>query len=378
VPAARGEHERWRAGLLSDGHGIPIIAIRRGRLREANRPARDLFARTDVGMDVVELFDESCRDKLESALERGAVGETVELVVPRPERPPLAARTLVLGTKGEEVLVVGDHGLGYTDEIGAKLMAANTELANVTRELSRRMHELDAARQELQRLGALRELFIAALAHDLRGPLNVVLMAEDLLRGKRAPMSGDEVARHTDKVERSARRMLRLIDSLLLAARLDAPNQPAHESFELLELDDIARTTAHEVEISELEGDVRIEIDASEPLRVRGQRDKLEQVFANLLSNALRYAPAKTAVVLALRAEGRRARCDVSDRGPGVAPEERASIFERFTQRGDRPGSIGLGLYICRKVLDLHGGDIWVEDNPGGGARFSFVLPLSA
>lgn len=367
--------ERWRAGLLADGHGIPVVAIRDGRVHEGNGAARGLFPDLHVGMEVGELFDESCRDKLRDFLEEGASGMTTELEVTQTNQPPLAARFLLLARPDEQLLVTGASGLGYTEEIGAKLMAANSDLANLTRELSQRMHELDTAKQTMQKFADLREMFIAALAHDLKTPLGVILLSESLLRGKMPLSQVIDAERHIDKVERSAKRMLHLIDSLLFAAHLDSAVVLATQSLESLSIDDVARETADDLAPFADDGGVRIAVTAPEPVRVRGNRAWLGQVFANLLTNAIRYSPAGTRVDVTVAVEGTEARCDVADHGPGVPPADRERIFDRFVQRGERRGSIGLGLYICRKIIDLHGGRIWVEENPGGGARFVFRIP---
>ncbi len=367
--------EHWRAALLADGHGIPVVAVRDGRIDEANGTAREFFANLRVGMVVDELVEESCRDKLRDFLREGASGKTVELQVTQTERPPIAARFLLLASPGEQILLGVGSGLGYTAEVGAKLMAANTDLANLTRELSQRMHELETTRQAMQKLADLRELFIAALAHDLRGPLSVILLSESLLRGKTPPLQAMELTPHCDQVERSAKRMLKLIDSLLFAAHLDSADSLVAQSLECLSLDQIARETADDLGPLADEGSVRIVVTASEPVRLRGHRAWLGQVFANLLTNAVRYSPAGGRVDVSVTVEGSSARCDVIDQGPGVPPADRERIFDRFVQREERRGSVGLGLYICRKIIKLHGGHIWMEDNPGGGARFVFRIP---
>ncbi|HSQ66543.1 MAG TPA: HAMP domain-containing sensor histidine kinase [Polyangiaceae bacterium] len=368
--------EGWRAGLLADGSGIPVVAVRDGLVHAANGAARRVFGDIREGMVIGELFEQSCRGKLHSFLE-GATGASTELEVTRAELPPAAVRFLLLAAPGEQLLVGGASDQGYTEEIGAKLMAANTELADLTRELSKRMHELDLAAREMQKLAEQREMFIAALAHDLKAPLSVILLSESLLRKRTPAAQAIEMEQHIGKVERSAKSMLAVIDSLLFAAQLDSAEPPGVQSLESLLIDDIARETARDLAPLADDAAVAIEVTAPEPIRVRGNRVWLGQVFANLLTNAIRYSPAGTRVAVTVTAEGSEARCAVADRGPGVPPPERERIFERFVQRGERRGTIGLGLYICRKIMSLHGGRIWVEDHPGGGARFAFSLPLA-
>jgi signal transduction histidine kinase len=326
-------------------------------------------------MDAGRLFDESCRAKLRELLEHGDSGAIAELETMQTDRPPIATRVLLLALPGEQLMVMGGSGIEYTEEIGAKLMAANTDLSNLTRELSRRMHELDAARGAMQKLAELREMFIAALAHDLKAPLSVILLSESLLRKNLISPQPVDVERHVDKVERSAKRMLKLIDSLLFAVHLDAAEPLVTRSLEVVYLDEVARESAEDLAPLADDAGVRIVVNAPEPVRVRGNRAWFGQVFANLLTNAVRYSPAGKSVELTVGTQGSEAQCAVADIGPGVAPAERERVFDRFVQRGERRGSMGLGLYICRKIVDLHSGHIWVEDNPGGGARFRFRIP---
>jgi two-component system OmpR family sensor kinase len=323
---------------------------------------------------VCELFDEESREKLADAL-ASASGATPELQVQRADGPPLAVRFLVLSGSDEQ-LFIAQHITGYPDETAEKLMAANNQLANVTRELSRQARDLDVAKQALQRQGELRELFIAALAHDLRGPLSTILLSEATLRQKASTAQSIEPERHAERVERSARRMLKLIDSLLLAARLDSFDAPIPpESLKSVRVDEIARRVADDHATLADDAHVLIAVTAIAPVLAPGNPSWLEQVVANLLANAIRHSPPGARVEVTIALDGQEAVCEVADHGPGVPAEERDRIFERFVQGGARRGSIGLGLYICRKIVDLHRGRIAVDANEGGGARFAFRLP---
>ncbi|MHB8876159.1 MAG: sensor histidine kinase [Myxococcaceae bacterium] len=242
------------------------------------------------------------------------------------------------------------------------------------------MHDLDCTKRELEKLADLRELFIAALAHDLRAPLSVILLSEAMLRGKTHPLQSMEVERHIDRVQRSARRMLQLIDSLLLAARVESgESRMTAESLEAVLVDEVAREVAADLSPLADEALVRLEVTTHEPIEVLGNRAWLGQVFANLLTNAIRHSPAGTRVEVAVVAvDGPAVRCEVTDQGPGVPVAARGRIFDRFVQHGERPGSIGLGLYISSKIVALHGGRIWVEEAPSGGARFVFQIPRAS
>lgn len=367
--------DEWRAALLDDAHRLPVVAVRAGRVAEANGAARELFAQLRVGMAVDELADESCRHKLRALLDKAALGNSTELEVVQDGHPPLRVEVLLLASRGEQLLLVVSRGDRYTDEIGARLMAANNDLANLTRELSRRTHELETTGQKMQKLADLRELFTAALAHDLRAPLSVILLSEASLRRKPAPVQETEFASHSDKIERSARRMSRMIDDLLLAATLDSSDSLNAHALESVKLDQLARDTVDDLRPLASAGRVRVVVTAPERIELFGHRGWLERVLANLLTNAVRHSPPGGRVDVKLAMGSSSVRCEVVDQGEGVPAAERERIFDRFVQRGDGRGEVGLGLYICRKVVTLHGGRIWAEDGPDGGAAFIFTIP---
>ncbi|HVZ14152.1 MAG TPA: HAMP domain-containing sensor histidine kinase, partial [Bauldia sp.] len=117
-----------------------------------------------------------------------------------------------------------------------------------------------------------------------------------------------------------------------------------------------------------------------EPVWTSGDRDRLVQVIVNLLANAAKFSPAAGGrVKLGLRNDAEAVELYVSDNGPGIQPADRELVFERFRQVGDpltdKPGGVGLGLAICRQIVTQHGGRIWVEDGPDGGALFRVRLP---
>ncbi len=105
----------------------------------------------------------------------------------------------------------------------------------------------------------------------------------------------------------------------------------------------------------------------------------IEQVLINLLENATKYTPPTAAIEIAAHAESDMLTVEVADRGPGVAPEDRERVFDKFYRVREREGGgVGLGLTICRGIVEAHGGRIWVEPRDGGGASFRFTLPLAS
>jgi two-component system sensor histidine kinase BaeS len=124
---------------------------------------------------------------------------------------------------------------------------------------------------------------------------------------------------------------------------------------------------------------VRVNVDEDVPIASIDPK-RFRQVIANLLSNAVRYTPSDGAIDIDIRAEGDQIEVGISDTGPGVSTEDLPHLFERF-YRGDparnRTGGSGLGLAIAKQWVEAHGGRIWAENRPTGGAKFTFRVPLA-
>jgi two-component system sensor histidine kinase BaeS len=375
-PSSRDLPCEWVRALLSDEHDLAAIAVEQGYVANANASAATLFRRPVVGAELRELFDPGSWGKLEAAL---AAGGSCELQVACDERgEPHVARFLVLcSADGRRMLVTASSGaMSYSEEQGRELMRLNDELGLLTRELSRRAQDLARARDQLERLDALRQHFMAMLAHDLKAPLCAVrLVGQALARGAEEPGS-DAVRVMGQRLNRAALRMTGLIDTVLAAAKLE--NEEIALSVKPTSLESLARDAIDALEPIAHERHVVIACDAAGDTTAPVDAAWMEQVVANLLANALRYAPEGSAITVSILGDDARVRCAVADRGPGVPPDLRGVIFERFRQAGPRAGSAGLGLYVARRLVDMHGGRIWVEEAEGGGARFWLEVPKAA
>jgi signal transduction histidine kinase len=237
-------------------------------------------------------------------------------------------------------------------------------------ELQLRVAERDQRTLEARRALRLRDEFIDIASHELRTPLTALLLQLNWLQTKDRSLAG--VA---DRAGRNARRLAVLVDSLLDVSRieaggLDLTRKP--ESIEALFAD----------VLGEASGIAWGPLDvACEPgLVVELDRDRIEQVLVNLVGNARKYGPPEGTITVRARREGGDALLTVADQGPGVAVEDREVIFDRFfraeTATRSTQAGLGLGLYICKTIVERHGGRIWVEPGEGGvGARFGILLP---
>jgi two-component system, OmpR family, sensor kinase len=226
-------------------------------------------------------------------------------------------------------------------------------------------HMLD----RLDRAFAQQRRFVSDASHELRSPLTAIRGQLEVLARNDSP-SAEEVRRVEAMTMTEMGRVERLVDDLLALARLDeGVGLELHEVQVADFLGDLAATETHgTTEIGELcSGTVRIDPNL------------LAQVIRNLLSNAHCHAGPGGRVTLSARAEERLLVVTVDDDGPGIPPAERERVFDRFHRseaaRDRASGGSGLGLGIARSIVARHGGRIWIEDSPLGGARVSFSLP---
>ncbi len=237
------------------------------------------------------------------------------------------------------------------------------------------MTEIRRTESALRDAVQARDDVIAVVSHDLRNPVGTVAAAAELIQD--IPLTEERRAEHLDIIRRSADRMSRLIDDLLDVARLDAGHlkvEPSPESVGDLLQEAVALS-------SHLAGQVGVTVsscgDQGVP-RVLADRERVLQVLANLIGNALAVTPAGGEITLHALAEEERVVVSVTDTGPGISEESRAHLFDRFWRGGSSGAKgAGLGLAIVKGLVEAHAGEVWVESGEGEGATFSFSLPLA-
>ncbi|HPX36581.1 MAG TPA: HAMP domain-containing sensor histidine kinase [Mycobacterium sp.] len=249
-------------------------------------------------------------------------------------------------------------------EVGRLGLAVNRMLDHIATALSTRQASESRVRQ-----------FVADASHELRTPLAAIRGYTELAQRKRAEVPPD-VAHAMSRVESEADRMTRLVEDLLLLARLDSGRPLEHHPVDLSRLCADVIGDAH---AAGPEHRWNLEVPA-EPVLVVGDDARLHQVVANLLANARVHTPAGTAVTLSLRPEPGAAMLRVSDDGPGIPAELQSEVFERFARgdssRSHRDGSTGLGLAIVQAVVRAHGGSIGLRSAPGH-TEFTVYLPAA-
>lgn len=237
------------------------------------------------------------------------------------------------------------------------------------------MTEIRRTESALRDAVQARDDMIAVVSHDLRNPVSTVAAAAELIQD--LPLTEERRAEHLDIIRRSADRMSRLIDDLLDVARLDAGHlevEPSPEPVGDLIQEAVALS-------SHLAGQAGVSVracgDQGVP-RVMADRERVLQVLANLIGNALQVTPAGGEITIRALAEQDRVVVSVTDTGPGIPEESRAHLFDRFWRGGSSGGKgAGLGLAIVKGLVEAHAGEVWVESGEGEGSTFSFSLPLA-
>jgi len=303
------------------------------------------------------------RRKVRLFLILGVLGGTVlallaGLVVARRAMRPIAALTAT----AREIERTRDPGRRVPQP------EARDEVAELARTLDEMLRALDVARAETEATLGRQRQFVADASHELRTPLTSVLANLELL----ADQLDGEAREAAGSALRSTHRMRRLVGDLLLLARADARREVRREPTDLAA---VVREAA--AELGSGAPDDRLSV-ATRPALVQGARDDLHRAALNLMENALRHTPEGTPVRVTVGPDGDAVVLVVEDDGPGIPPELRERVFDRFVRgSGDHGTGSGLGLAIVRAVAEFHGGTISVAE-PASGTGTRFVLRLPA
>ena len=225
--------------------------------------------------------------------------------------------------------------------------------------------------EELRRAVRIRDEVLAIVSHDLRNPLGAIKLSASLL----AEATEARTRRHVELIERSATRMEHLIEDLLDTAAIQAGKLTVQRAPENAE--SVVR------EVLDLQEPVAIEKGIAfhrscqvDDVELYCDRDRILQLFANLIGNAIKFCRAGDAVTIASERAPDHVVFSVSDTGPGIDPALLPTLFEPYEATPQGRRTSGLGLYIARGIVEAHGGRIWVESELGKGARFCFTIPL--
>ena len=333
--------------------------------------------------------------------ELAAAQRTIDVLLDTAERrPPAVASQAALFEAAARMEQLVDARTRELEEQRAALEAANAELRAVTSNLDQAVRQRTRAlveseeqlrekNAELERQGTAKAEFISIVAHELRTPLTSIVGYLDLMAEGRFGEVAPTMDRPIASLRRNAHRLKRLVDEMLDVSRIEAGKVVLRRT--PMALADAVRDVATELAPLAEAKRQRVALEVGPVPPVDADPDKVHQIIVNLLSNAIRYTPEDGSIRLAVdvppvdRFTGRWARLRVRDDGIGIAAGARDRIFEPFSDvqpakhhTSSGPDSAGLGLYIARGLIELHGGLITVDSEEDVFTEFTVLLPLVA
>jgi len=237
---------------------------------------------------------------------------------------------------------------------------------------------------ERRRLEKMKDEFISTVSHELRTPLTSLRASLGLISSGSLDKRPEKQKQMLEVAIGNCDRLVRLVNDILDFDRVEKGAMPLN--CEVLKAGDVLRRAADVEHEAALKAQITFRFDTPPKVLVYVDQDRILQVLAELVSNAIKFSPPQTIIKLAAQALGPNAESGqdevciiVADQGRGIPQEKLDMIFERF-QQGDASdsralGGTGLGLAICRRIVQQHGGRIWAESEPGKGSRFLFTLP---
>jgi signal transduction histidine kinase len=233
----------------------------------------------------------------------------------------------------------------------------------------------------------MQEEFINIAAHELRTPIQPILGLAEILRSKKENITNTNVYdEYLSVIIRNARRLNELTDNILDITRIESKTMTLNK--EVVDIDSVIQEAADDIIKNQVDPDRAVQLlfdssrkhgdDRGEVILVRADRGRIRQVISNLISNAFNFT--KTGTISITKEKSRKGKVSsvivsVKDTGAGIDPRILPRLFTKFATRSDK--GTGLGLYICKRIVEAHGGQIWGRNNDDQGATFSFSLPIN-
>jgi PAS domain S-box-containing protein len=255
----------------------------------------------------------------------------------------------------------------------------NTEARMIQSDREETLRAERAAREQAERVGRLKDEFLATVSHELRTPLNAILGWSTLMR--RLPAGSEDHTRGLETIERNARVQTQIIADLLDMSRIISGK--VQLDVQPLDLHEVINAAIDAVRLSIEAKDLRLRVTLdARAARLRGDPNRLQQVFWNLLTNAVKFTPKGGYINVVMERVNSHVEVSVEDSGIGIQPEFLAFVFDRFRQADAsitrRHGGLGLGLSIVKHLAELHGGQVRVKSaGEGQGTTFVVALPIS-
>lgn len=365
----RESEERYR-DLFDNATDLVQSVTIDGRFLLVNQAWRETLGYSEAEIEALSLSDVIHRDHL---------GDWNEMVARLAAGEPVGNLETVLVTAGgEEIIVDGNVGCRFE---GGEAVSTRAIFRDIT--LRKRtegelailyQHERDI-RQQLEEETDRRIEFTRALVHELRTPITPVLAAAELLLER---VEDEQSRRLVESIDRSASNLNRRIDELIDLIRGETDMLPlARERVNVVSLlSDIGNEMAP---VAAREGhSLTIELPSANP-DVWADSDRLRQIVQNLMNNAFKFTPAGGEITLLARVDDATLIVEVRDTGPGIVAEDLERLFDPYYRRvedRERLSGLGLGLALSKRLVELHGGEIWVNSQVGKGTTLGFSLPV--
>src|SRR5882724_4289476 len=367
--ALQTSEEKARS-VVQTAHDAIVSADSHGNITDFNRGAEAIFgysAQEVIGKPLIilmpERFKELHQRGFKRYLETGdahVIGKTVELAAKRKDGTEFPVEFSLSSWKARA-------GLFFTGV-----------LSDIT-ERKRTEELLMRAKEDAERASKFKDQFLSTMSHELRTPLNAVLGFSDLLADERYGPLNDRQRRYIDHIHTGGKHLLELISDILDLSKIEAGRME-------LTREDVTVASAFSEVISALyplaEKKSQALLQQVEPnLHVHADGMRFKQVLMNLAGNAIKFTAEGGRIELAARQVDDQVRVEVRDNGPGIPPDQQQRIFEAFfrlRETGSATEGTGLGLAITARLVELHGGKLGIESQPGEGACFYFSLPLIA
>jgi len=362
------ERKRQYYESLFEASPTAIVTVRLdGTVASWNPAAEQLFGYTRdevIGRQLDELVA-AREDLLREARQRSeldAVGKMPGAALTQRTRKD---GSLVDVTIDSAPIVVADEQVGYW-----ALYSDVSELQQRTRELDDKSRQLEVASEH-------KSQFLANMSHELRTPLNAIIGFSEVLREQMFGELNERQLAYVDDVLEAGRHLLSLINDVLDLAKIEAGRMELELS--QVEISNVLRGAVSMNSERASRGGIELSLQTEpEEITVTADERRVRQVVFNLLSNAVKFTPENGRVEVSAQIDDGQVEIAVADTGPGIPAEDLDTIFEEFEQTtdGKQAEGTGLGLPLSRKLVELHGGRLWVDSQPGHGSTFRFTLPV--
>jgi signal transduction histidine kinase/DNA-binding response OmpR family regulator len=288
--------------------------------------------------------------------------------------------TILIDAFNEMLTQIGENEtdlLKAHDSLEQRVRERTAELETAKREVEVFSQSVVKAKEELERSSKFKDQFLSTMSHELRTPLNAVLGFSDLLGEDRYGSLNDKQRRYVNHISTGGKHLLRLINDILDLSRIEAGRLQL--TIETVRVDTSLSEACDTLQPLASKKNHHLIKHPAPGLSVRADATRLKQILMNLIGNAVKFTPDGGTIELAAKRIDDHVRLEVRDSGPGIPPHEQKRIFEAFyrlTQNTKAAEGSGLGLAITQRLVELHGGKLGLESEPGTGSCFFFTLPL--